>query len=314
MSDETTPTVETGLGGLMAESVDLVEAYIRPEIVTLIEADTGLTVTALKGKNGVEPVPASAFDASRTKAKYRQGTATLLDLDSFIAHTKRFADSDSVVFADNNRKQPSLTAVLDYHKYGADGDAAFLRHKGLFNFPLSDEWTAWHGVDKQPLKMRDFAAFLEDHIIDVLPVEGLSLNDEQERFVNALGGERRIASPAKLMELATGLQVFESSEVASAVKLQTGEGRMVFTSTHTDGQGGELNVPGLFVIGIPVFDNGPAYQVLVRLRYRKVGADLLFFTELWRTDRVFDHAFDEAIGQVKEETSLPVLLGKPEAR
>ena len=301
-------------GSVLTATRDMVEEYIQPDIVRLTEPGTGVTALALVGKDGLDSVPASLFDESRDKPKFRSGTATLLDLDSFIAHTNRFRDADSIIFADNNRQQPSLTAVLDYHREGAESDARFLRHRSTFAFPLSDEWKAWSAADKVPMKMHDFAAFLEDRIIDVLPVAGLQLTEDQQRFVDTLGGNRRIADPAKLMELATGLQVFENSEVSNAVRLATGEAKMTFTSTHVDAQGGELNVPSLFVLGIPVFRNGDSYQVLVRLRYRKVGGDLVFFIELWRTDRVFDHAFDEAVARVIEETTLPVLLGRPEAR
>lgn len=301
-------------GSVLERTRDLVEEYIKPDIVPLTEPGTGVQALALISKDGIEPVPASIFDSSRDKPKYRSGNATLLDLDSFIAHTNRFKDSDSIIFADNNRDHPSLTGVLDYHRVGALGDAGFLRHTSKFAFPLSDEWKAWGSIDGSKMTMRDFAAFLEDRIIDVLPVGALELNEEQSRFVSLLGGTKRIADPAKLMELSTGLQVFENSEVSNAVKLASGEGKMTFSSQHTDGQGGELSVPSLFALGIPVFANGPAYQVLARLRYRKVGAELVFFIEMWRTDRVFDHAFDEAVAQVKDETGLPVLLGKPEAR
>lgn len=319
MSEETISGESEALnqpGGLALEKVcDLVESYVRPEIITLEEPDTGVKQLAVVSQNGsVQPVASSLFDSVRGTPKRREGNATLLDLGSFIDHTNRFKDDDSVVFADNNRSSPSLTAVLDYHRAGSSSDPRFLKHTSKFAFPLSDEWKAWQAADAQPMKMRDFAAFLEDRIIDVLPVEGLELNDDQARFVQTLGGERRIADPASLMALATGLQVFENSEVSSAVKLSSGEAKMTFTSQHVDAQGGELKVPSLFVLGIPVFDNGAPYQVLVRLRYRKIGADLVFFTEMWRTDRVFDHAFDEAVDQVKSETGLPVLLGKPEAR
>lgn len=314
MTEETT-TIETeGLGTVLKNAVELVEEYVQPEIKSLEEPGTGVKALALVSKDGLSPVPASTFDDSRSKPRFRTGTAVLLDLDSFIAHTNRFKDDDSIVFADNSRTKPSLNSVLDYHRVGATGDPAFLQHQGKFNFPLSDEWKAWVEADANPMKMREFAAFLEDRIIDVLPTTGLELNDDQQRFVATLGGERRIADPASLMALATGLQVFENSEVSSAVKLSSGEAKMTFTSQHVDAQGGELKVPSLFVLGIPVFVNGPAYQILVRLRYRKIGADLVFFTEMWRTDRVFDHAFDEAVAQVASETSLPVLLGKPESR
>jgi uncharacterized protein YfdQ (DUF2303 family) len=311
MSD-TDIEIETGLGTVLGQARDLVEDYIRPEVRTVVEPGTGIEALAIVTRSGIEAVPAKVFDESRDKPRFRTGTATFFDLDSFIAHVNRFRDSDSIVFANNDRSKPSLLSVLDYHREGSSSDPAFLQHRGRFAFPLSDEWKAWNEVNGENMEMVEFAAFLEDRIIDVLPAENINLSGDQRRFVEALGGEQRIASPAKLMELSRGLQVFEHSEVSSAAKLASGESKMTFSSQHVDAQGGELKVPSLFVIAIPVFVNGPTYQVLVRLRYRKVGAKLVFFTELWRTDRVFDHAFDEAIAQVGTDTGLPVLLGEPE--
>jgi uncharacterized protein YfdQ (DUF2303 family) len=320
MTEEPTTTEESGFpisvhGSVLAEAVALVEGYVQPSVIELEEPGTGIKALALIGKDGLDAVPGHIFDDSRDTPRFREGTATLLDLDSFIEHTKRFKDDDPIVFADNNRTSPSLNSVLDYHRdrAGGDADARFMRHQAKFKFPLSDEWKAWTANNGKPMKMIDFAAFLEDRIIDVLPVGGLELNDDQRRFVETLGGTVRIADPAKLMELSKGLQIFENNEIGSAVKLASGESNMVFKSTHTDSQGGEVKVPSLFVLGIPVFVNGDAYQVLVRLRYRSMSGTVMFFYELWRTDRVFDHAFKEAVARVEEETGLPVLLGSPEA-
>ena len=114
------------------------------------------------------------------------------------------------------------------------------------------------------------------------------------------------------MELSRGLQVYESSAVREVVNLSSGEGQISFQSEHTDQHGVPLKVPGLFLIAIPVFRNGPLYRIAARLRYRK-NAGLVFWYDLWRIDRTFDHAFDEALGRVRAETALPVMLGKPEA-
>jgi uncharacterized protein YfdQ (DUF2303 family) len=300
-------------GSVIKQTIELLDEHRKASIVMMDLGDDGQAPIVIRPNGATEIMPADAFDDYLAEPRRREGEAVLLDLSSFIDHANRFSDEDSIVFADNDRRDPSLCATFDYHRAGHDSAPRFGRHTSKFAFPLSDEWKAWRDVDKEPMKMREFAAFLEDRIIDVLPAESRNLNDDQKRYVDNLGGERRIAEPAKLIELSNGLQVFEESEVSSAVRLQTGEAKMTFANRHTDGQGGDLNVPSMFVIGIPVFQNGPEYQILVRLRYRKVGADLVFFTETWRTDRVFDHAFDEALDRVRDETGLPVLLGHRES-
>jgi len=303
-----------GVGAALTAAFDMAHRHIRPDIVTITEPGTGLEVYVMVDKDGVHEIPESLFDEYRITPKRRQGTATLLSLSSFIDHVNRFSDADTVIFADNDRARPSLTAVLDYHRVGADGDPRFGKHRSSFAYPLSDEWKAWQGANGTPMKMVDFAAFLEDRIIDVMPAAFVSLTDEAKLFVDTLGGMGRVADPAKLMQLATELQIFESSVVRSANNLASGEGAIEFQTEHMDQAGQKLIVPSLFVLGIPVFKNGPVYQVIARLRYRKNGGSITFFYELWRTDRVFDHAFDESVDRVKAETERPVFLGRDESK
>lgn len=303
MTDEPT-------NGIIAEARNLVETYIRPEIETIKEPVTGVEAPFILQNNTVLPIAASAFDDYRTRPTRRTGTASVGDLDSFIAHVERFKDTDTLIFASDDRHSPSLTAVLDYHRTGAEGDPRFGTHRTKFSFPLSDEWRAWTGQNKKPMKMADFAAFLEDRIIDVLD-DTSDLPDEMQRFVKAIGGN--IASPTKLMEISVGLKINEKSAVAETVNLSSGEGEISFVAQHTDAAGKPLKVPNLFLVGIPVFKNGPAWRIAVRLRYRKADGGLVFWYELWRHESVFDAAIKEALDRVRSETKLAVLLGTPEA-
>lgn len=302
--------METETNGVIDQARSLVEDYLRPEIETFVEPISGVEAPIVLDRTGAHVLPASMFDDYRTKPARRKGTATLLDLSSLIVHVERFKDGDTVLFANDDRSNPSLTAVLDYHRAGADGDARFGQHRARFAFPVSDEWKAWTGANKKQMAMIDFAAFLEDRIIDVLD-DPSDLPEDMQRFVKAIGGN--IATPTKLMEISVGLKVHEKSNVGETVNLATGEGEISFVATHTDGAGKPLKVPNLFLIGIPVFKNGPAYRIAVRLRYRKREGGLLFWYELWRQEPVFDDAFGEALERVRTETGLPVLLGSPEA-
>ena len=151
-------------------------------------------------------------------------------------------------------------------------------------------------------------------VLDVLYIipEEDELSDDLKKFISAGGGEATIATPQRLVELARGLQVHESSAVREVRNLSSGEAQISFTSEHTDGNGEPLRIPGLFLIGIPVFRNGPIYRIAARLRYRKTPAGVVFWYDLWRTDRVFDHAFSEACERAQVETELPLFFGKPE--
>lgn len=312
MAEETQrPTNETGEGSLLQHTVALVEEKAKPsvEMIDIGGGETGLVVRKPDGE--LDTLDPDTFDAWRGKPLRLSAAPTITDLGSLIDYTNRYKDGNSVVFANDDRTAPSITSILDYHLDGGPRDEAARHgnHRAIFPVPLSDEWKAWTKLNGQQMSMANFAAFLEDHIVDVLPDGLIELSDEQKRFVEALGGRGRIAEPAKLMELATGLQVFTKGELQQAQRLASGEGQLTIRESHTDARGDDLIVPSLFVIAIPVFRNGERYQIMVRLRYRVTGEGLKFFYELWRSDLVFDHAFDEAVSRVRSETSLEVYRG-----
>ncbi|WP_337846791.1 DUF2303 family protein [Sphingomonas sp.] len=311
-----------GIGEVIDQSFQHAEAYMRPQLQYLRDPSDGTTVPVSVSKDGVSQIQPSLFDAWRTNPRYRSGTATMTDLASFIAHVNRFSTPESALFACDDRDRPSLRAVLDYHDRVnvGDGDADFGanalpqhgRHGTRFNFPLSDEWKAWGLADGKKMSMIEFAMFLEDRIIDVLdrPEDVTTLPDALQRLVTAVRGN--IASPSKLLELATGLKVFENSTVQEAHNLASGEGEVKFQSEHVDETGNKLVIPNMFLIGIPVFKKGDQFRLAARLRYRKQNG-LTFWFELWRPDLVFDTAFTEACGEAEAATGLPLFFGSPEA-
>lgn len=298
--------------GTAAEVRQIIEDYAVPETLTMVEPWSQVEALVQITPAGAKAIPTEIFDAYRLRPKFRKGTAEFTAIESLIDHVNRFKDQDSALFAVDDRSSPSITAVLDYHCAGADGYPRFGSHRSQFRFPLSDEWKAWAKMDGETFTMGEFAAFLEDRIIDVLdliPGED-RLPEDMQRFVAAVGGS--IASPTKLIELSVGLKVNERSAVKEAINLSSGEAQVQFVAEHVDDAGHPLRVPGLFLIGIPVFAHGPLYRLAARLRYRKTPSGLVFFYQLWRADRTFDHAFREACERVQVETELPMLFGRPE--
>lgn len=249
-----------------------------------------------------------AFADYREAPERREGVASFTELDSFIAHAKRFADADSAVFADRTPSQPSLLSVLDYHKAGATSSPRFGRHRGRYAFPLADEWTAWHKSNGKAMDLESFALFLETRLADVADPAGAG--DGANKFAALLSSG--FASASKLLELSRGLTVHVGRKIVNHANLASGEATMSFQEEHSDAGGKPLKIPGAFLIGIPVFRAGPLYQIPARLRYRMQGGQVSFSYEMYRAEQVFDHAFGEAVDKVKAETSLPVLFGSPE--
>jgi len=310
---------------------EIVQGLTKP-FTLMVEGQTGNTPTEIlltpNANGGFTAQGVKDFlDPYRTKPERRTGTAKLTHLQSFIAHTNRFKDENSGLFAIDHRDSPSIQCVLNYHTKGADSPPRFGDHRATYNFPLSDEWKAWREVDGEAIEQRDFAEFLEDRILDVMPLPDFmtadratgakNKNPENEAdqrlkdLVEKIGGKP--CGPAKLMELAKGLRIHDAQVVKEIVNTNTGEGQLKFESEHKDESGSPINIPNLFLIAIPVFQHGELYRIAVRLRYRLRSGRISWSLTMHRPDLIQDSAFSEACERASTETGLPLFYGNPEA-
>jgi uncharacterized protein YfdQ (DUF2303 family) len=298
----------------MGDAEAIVEAVERLGVVNEITLDDEADLIVIRDAQGAQQiVDTLPYRKARLDAPERRtGTAKLTDLGSFIAHVRRFADEDSAVFAIDDRANPRLVGVLDYHRQGATAAARFGQHRAEYAFPLSDEWKAWTGRIARSFTQSELAQWLEDRILDLL--DPSQVGESNRTLAERLG--IKLAGPATLTALARDFAVRADVRVAQAVVLSTGETSVSYDETHetqSKKTGGKLEVPGGFVIAIPVFRNGAAYQMLARLRYRLQGGVISWWIAIEGVDRVFDHAISEAIEHVHESTQLPVYRGTPEA-
>ena len=290
--------------------IDTVKELHAPALITMPDGNAfGVMPAGLKTVD-LKPM----MDSYRDAPERRQGVAVFTDLDSFIAHAVRFADTDSAVFADDNEDKPSFSSVLDYHRVGAEGAPRFGKHRGHYAPQLSEAWEAWDAVDGEPMSVGQFSAHLQDRLADVIdpPKDGRSDADAKMLEIVAMFGGGGFAGQSRLLELAKGLRVRDTQEAASFKNLQTGEVEVMFKSTHSTADGAPLVVPSAFVVGIPVFHRGPSYRMVIRLLYRMAGPSVTWTVKRYRPDLIFDHAFEEACTAIREKTGLPLLRGKPE--
>lgn len=301
-----------GGGDLIREAFAAAGKLAHVELTQLTDPRDGTKALGVIEHDGVTILNPGDFDQYRDKPLFRVGVAQHTRLDSFIAHVNRFKAEHSAVFAIEDPNAPKLTAIFDYHPEGPEhADAKRQKHKAVYPFPLSEEWKAWNKADGVKMGMADFAAFLEDRIVDVVSNVQPS-SDAAKDFMAKTGGN--LASATKLIEISRGLQVNEASTLRSANNLSSGEAELLFTSQHLDQSGAKLVLPNLFMISIPVFARSAVnWQILARFRYRKSGEGIVFWYELWRADLVFDAAFVEACDAVKEATGLPLFVGTAEA-
>lgn len=303
------PLIAQELAGTDAGAiVEAVERLGASETIPYRDDDMPLAFVIPKGKQLIQAKP--ILDKLRERPERRNGTATLLDLSSFIDHALRFADpARSAIFAVRDPSQPKLISVLDYHDKGAAAAASHLEHRGVYVFPLSEEWKRWNGQHKNGMNQASFAEFIEANILDVL--DPAASGEGAKDFAARLGVE--FAPAQRLMEVSRNLSVRVTDRVTQAVTLQSGEGQLAFSSTHSDEAGAPLKVPAAFLLGLPIFKNGQAFQVACRLRYRVKEGVVTWWYEMHRADRAFDVAVEDAARQAAESTGLPLFFGTPEA-
>lgn len=299
----------------MPENLDLTKAHL----VTVPE------------KRRVEDLTKFHREAAEyLKPSRRRGTARLADLDSLIDWTNRFKGPTSAMFANPDMAAPTLTCIADYHAIGSvdlsssqgDPTAMPCNHRGVYDFPLSDEWKIWMAASGVPMDKDEFGEFIEANAKDIMdptpPVLQLTYNDDNEPWENRLIDtaqqiEGRYGQLSQLLAMSKRFQVFETSDLRVTSNRDTGEAEIQFLNEHKDAEGRPLNIPNLIIIAIPVFLSGAAYRMPVRLRYRKSGASLKFTLTIYNPKKSFDASFDETIVQAKAATELPIFMGKPEA-
>jgi hypothetical protein len=156
------------------------------------------------------------------------------------------------------------------------------------------------------MDQQEFAEFIEDHIPDLATPH----EDEVKFWQATLGG--RVATPADVITLSRGLQVFAEMRVANAVTLQSGEGQLTFEEEHKDAKGQKINVPSLFILKVPPFFMGEDVRIPVRLRYRVKGGGITWFYQLYKPEQWITEEVERAFSRVTGATGLPGFVGKPE--
>lgn len=288
------------LHGVEILDEDRVDVHLEGEVIVLPK---GMTVQDLR----------PLIDARLEAPRRTKGTARHTTLASFIDAVNRFKVSvvedgrfGTAVFAADDMAAPKLLCVVDYHGHG---DPRFGEHLIEYAFPLSDEWRAWQAAfASKGMSQAEFAALLEDRITDVIEVG--AVGERGQKMAESLG--LSLAGSASVLALSRGISIKAETRVNSITNLSTGEGKILFEEKHGDEGGGAVRVPGGFVVGIPVVRGGPLFQVFVRIRYRLAGGAIVWSFTPHRLDAVFRAAFEEACGQVREQTGVPLFHGTPE--
>ena len=301
--------------------LDLVRHVDGVSQVILMQAPLGSQFASVPAGRKLESIK-KFLDEYRTRPERRIGNANMQDLVSFISWVNRHKDAGSGMRCEMSRTEPKLQAIIDYHEEGSGsltGDDGKARHKSFtatYSMPLDQRWKDWTGISGKALSQKEFAAFLEDHVLDLVgannSIDGngdlvSNLPPEVARFLALNGG--KCVEPADVVQLSKGLEIYSDTKVQERVNLQSGETSFTFEEKHR-GAPDAVVVPQLFLVAIPVFNlSDTLYRVPVRLRYRLKEGLLLWVPTLWMAEEVFDKAVRDAATQAHDETDLSLFYG-----
>jgi hypothetical protein len=239
------------------------------------------------------------------KPKIVAGVVSVQDSSSFIEYVNRFKNDDSVIFAD--QQSNIVLGILDYHKKPENNAAApgaeLAAHRVRFDMPFSIEWLTWGRLSGKLVSHKEFATFLEENSIDVLPLakrQGLATSEDDADM------------PETLLELTRSLQV--ASKVSFNSTVRHGDYEKIDFSKESDATvKGAIGLPLAFQICIPIYFGEPAV-VLTCFTRKKIddGALALGFV-ISRAENERQAEFQRIVGVIHSSTDLTTLFGKPSA-
>lgn len=216
----------------------------------------------------------------------RKGHASLADQESFIRYVDAFKREETALFATTTDTGCSIVAIFDY--VGKIG-TSWNEDRASYTPEYSREWKLWTSKSGNWLPQQAFAEYLEHNLIDV-------------------------AGPpaADVLEAARNLSAKKSANFKSAVNLQNGDTQFAFeeTTEAKAGAKGVLSVPSEIYLGIPIFKNGPKYEVRAFLRYRINDGALTFMFDIVKPEKLIQAATEEIIKAVAEGTEIQPYMGK----
>lgn len=273
MSDEKRPMTKSETAAIIAAGTAMAGPFQAKE--------GGIPVIVVPEGYKVEDIERYLDFPARARGAIKAETP-----DAFIAYFNRFADEAvGMVFA--RSEDFRVVGIIDWHMPG--DQPGFAEHRVTYEAPRSDEWKIWTAMNGTAMPQADFSRFLEDNLKDIREPDG-----------------------ADVLEVARQMEVKKNVEFASAERLSDGQREFTYNEqVEGSTRRGQLKIPEEFKLGIPVFIDGPAYEVTARLRYRISGGQLSLWYDLFRPHEIERDAFGEVVKKIDDGISVDVLMGMP---
>jgi uncharacterized protein YfdQ (DUF2303 family) len=207
----------------------------------------------------------------------------LLDKDSLSEYIIRHRTDSTIIFADPF--DDTFSAQIDWH--GAE-EANFIEHRATLKLQRSEEWKRWSGISGKLLPQMEFAQFLEENAADVLRPSG-----------------------ADLLEVAKDLSARRNVNWKSAIRLDNGDEAFGYAEeTVAQAKSGQIDVPRMFVLQIPVYMNEPPLEVNAFLRWKLDSGALGIGIQLHRPVFIQQAVFNRIGQDIAGRTDRQVLTGR----
>lgn len=277
------------------------------------EIDTAaLADPSVPGKVIAAVTPDGRFqDVSSLLAAYRltprraKGSAKAATLQSFVDLVNRHKTDQSAVFAQTKMPSPALKAVINYHQ--ASSKPGWSDHQIVYEFPLTEEFTAWLKADGEVMSQGEFAQFLEDRAAELASPLQAEVTEYERLF------REKVAAPSEIIKLARDLEIKVESYVKQGTRLQSGERTVMFSENHQTATGEQVIIPGVFIVSVAAFDGGDPIRIPARLRYRVKEGRVMWAYQLYRANHWLQVEVRNAMDTAQRDTGLPAFEGAPEA-
>jgi uncharacterized protein YfdQ (DUF2303 family) len=218
----------------------------------------------------------------------KRANVALRDHQSFIDYVAKHKEAGTQLFALVTEAGGSFTAIIDYHQAAEIGEARFGEHVVTYTAEHTPEWKRWLAGSGKSQGQVELALFIEDNRYDIVNPDG-----------------------ASMLELIKSFEATAGSDFKSSVRLENGDRAIKYTHTTTAkaGVNGDLLIPDSFFLKLPVFNNGPGYDVEARFRYKIDSGQLRVGYEIVRPHKVIELALTEARTAIQSTLGLTILLG-----
>jgi uncharacterized protein YfdQ (DUF2303 family) len=215
--------------------------------------------------------------------------------DSLISFLREQGRPQTRLFCSVDRAQ--IVAVVDWHlpaflaptetrEPGAPLVGA-CQFTATLTLRESEEWKRWTAIDKKLMSQPDFVRFLEENAADVASPAG-----------------------ADLLEIVRDFSAARKVDFKSAVRLDNGDISFEY-SAQTDARSktGEIAVPRLFMLSVPVFYGEPPVSLGAFLRWSMDDGALKLGVELHRPAFVRQAVVEQAAHAVAEASGKGLFFG-----